>query len=95
MSLHRSSFATELELVLLSYRNRDVDGIASHLAWVNPRSSQQSAMVRALPLLRCAMTSSLFSSLKLNPAQLDALTGLGYSAMTPVQAQSLPAILQR
>ncbi|MDC3316580.1 DEAD/DEAH box helicase, partial [bacterium] len=41
------------------------------------------------------MTSSLFSSLKLNPAQLDALTGLGYSAMTPVQAQSLPAILQR
>ncbi|MDG1654210.1 MAG: DEAD/DEAH box helicase, partial [Luminiphilus sp.] len=41
------------------------------------------------------MTSSLFSSLKLNPAQLDALMGLGYSAMTPVQAQSLPAILQR
>ena len=41
------------------------------------------------------MTSSLFSSLKLNPAQLDALTGLGYSAMTPVQAQSLPVILQR
>ncbi len=86
---------TSLKLRLLRRGNQGVDGIASHLAGVNPRSSQQSAMVRALPLLRCAMTSSLFSSLKLNPAQLDALTGLGYSAMTPVQAQSLPAILQR
>ena len=41
------------------------------------------------------MTSTRFSSLPLNPAQLDALTGLGYANMTPVQAQSLPPILQR
>jgi len=41
------------------------------------------------------MSSSHFSSLPLNPSQLDALTGLGYASMTPVQAQSLPPILQR
>ena len=41
------------------------------------------------------MTPDLFSTLPLAPAQLEALEGLGYSAMTPVQAQSLPAILQR
>ena len=41
------------------------------------------------------MTSALFSSLQLNPAQLDALTGLGYATMTQVQAQSLPPILKR
>ena len=41
------------------------------------------------------MTSTLFSSLPLNPAQLDALTGLGYATMTQVQAQSLPPILKR
>jgi len=42
-----------------------------------------------------AMTPALFSTLSLAPAQLEALAGLGYSTMTPVQAQSLPAILQR
>ena len=41
------------------------------------------------------MTPALFSTLPLAPAQLEALEGLGYSTMTPVQAQSLPAILQR
>ena len=41
------------------------------------------------------MTPALFSTLPLAPTQLEALAGLGYSAMTPVQAQSLPAILQR
>ncbi|MDA9942809.1 ATP-dependent RNA helicase DbpA [Luminiphilus sp.] len=41
------------------------------------------------------MTPALFSTLSLAPAQLEALAGLGYSTMTPVQAQSLPAILQR
>jgi ATP-independent RNA helicase DbpA len=37
------------------------------------------------------MTS--FTSLSLSQAQLDALDSLGYKAMTPVQAQSLPLIL--
>jgi ATP-independent RNA helicase DbpA len=41
------------------------------------------------------MTLALFSGLPLSHAQLDALTGLGYAEMTPVQAQSLPAILAR
>ena len=41
------------------------------------------------------MTPALFSTLPLAPAQLEALEGLGYSTMPPVQAQSLPAILQR
>jgi len=41
------------------------------------------------------MTPALFSTLSLAPAQLEALAGLGYSTMTTVQAQSLPAILQR
>jgi len=41
------------------------------------------------------MPPALFSTLSLSPAQLEALAGLGYSVMTPVQAQSLPAILQR
>ena len=41
------------------------------------------------------MAPALFSTLPLAPAQLEALEGLGYSTMTPVQAQSLPAILQR
>ena len=41
------------------------------------------------------MTPASFSTLPIAPTQLEALAGLGYSAMTPVQAQSLPAILQR
>ena len=41
------------------------------------------------------MARALFSGLPLSPAQLDALNGLGYTEMTPVQAQSLPAILAR
>jgi ATP-independent RNA helicase DbpA len=41
------------------------------------------------------MNPALFSTLPLAPPQLEALAGLGYSTMTPVQAQSLPAILQR
>lgn len=39
------------------------------------------------------MTQTAFSSLKLHPALLKNLSSLGYSAMTPVQAQSLPSIL--
>ena len=34
-----------------------------------------------------------FSTLPLNPATLDNLTQLGYLAMTPIQALSLPAAL--
>jgi ATP-independent RNA helicase DbpA len=41
------------------------------------------------------MARALFSGLPLSSAQLDALNGLGYTEMTPVQAQSLPAILAR
>ncbi|MBT6352516.1 MAG: DEAD/DEAH box helicase, partial [Halieaceae bacterium] len=41
------------------------------------------------------MTDTLFSSLPLSSPQLAALDGLGYAEMTPVQAQSLPAILAR
>lgn len=35
-----------------------------------------------------------FSSLALNPAALDALRTLGYTEMTPIQAASLPSILE-
>lgn len=34
-----------------------------------------------------------FATLALEPAVLDALATLGYSSMTPIQAASLPAIL--
>lgn len=40
------------------------------------------------------MTTSAFSALPLSPAQLENLTQLGYETMTPIQAQSLPEILQ-
>ncbi|MGB6103584.1 MAG: ATP-dependent RNA helicase DbpA [Pusillimonas sp.] len=41
------------------------------------------------------MTSSLsFDTLPLSPALLDNLGTLGYQAMTPIQAQSLPSILE-
>ena len=40
------------------------------------------------------MTSNAFSSLPLGAAQLDNLAQMGYGAMTPIQAQSLPIILQ-
>jgi ATP-independent RNA helicase DbpA len=40
------------------------------------------------------MAQALFSSLALSKAQLANLTSLGYHSMTPIQAQSLPAILQ-
>ena len=38
--------------------------------------------------------SSAFAQLALQPALLENLTSLGYSEMTPIQAQSLPAVLQ-
>ncbi len=38
-------------------------------------------------------TSTDFSSLKLRPELLPNLTSLGYDVMTPIQAQSLPAVL--
>ncbi|MFZ4625766.1 MAG: DEAD/DEAH box helicase, partial [Rhodoferax sp.] len=38
-------------------------------------------------------THTPFSTLPLNPATLDNLTQLGYLAMTPIQALSLPAAL--
>ena len=40
------------------------------------------------------MAQASFSSLPLSKAQLANLTSLGYHAMTPIQAKSLPAILQ-
>lgn len=39
------------------------------------------------------MTTSAFSTLPLSTAQLDNLAQLGFSAMTPIQEQSLPLIL--
>ncbi len=39
------------------------------------------------------MTSSAFSTLPLSSAQLDNLAQMGYTAMTPIQEQSLPVIL--
>lgn len=39
------------------------------------------------------MTQAPFSDLPLQPALLDNLTSLGYTQMTPIQAQSLPSIL--
>ncbi|HED15214.1 MAG TPA: ATP-dependent RNA helicase DbpA [Gammaproteobacteria bacterium] len=40
------------------------------------------------------MSQTAFSSLKLHPALLKNLESLGYQAMTPIQAQSLPCILE-
>ena len=40
------------------------------------------------------MTTSSFSSLPLSPAVLSNLDSLGYHTMTPIQAQSLPLILE-
>ncbi len=39
------------------------------------------------------MNDRAFSSLKLNPVLVENLTSLGYKAMTPIQAESLPQIL--
>ena len=39
------------------------------------------------------MNQTLFSSLELHPELLKNLSSLGYAAMTPIQAQSLPSIL--
>ncbi len=39
------------------------------------------------------MSEAAFSSLKLHPALLKNITSLGYDAMTPIQAKSLPYIL--
>ena len=41
------------------------------------------------------MTTSSFSSLPLAPSMLSNLDSLGYHTMTPIQAQSLPIILER
>lgn len=41
------------------------------------------------------MNSTSFSSLSLSPALLNNLDNLGYREMTPIQAQSLPLILER
>jgi ATP-independent RNA helicase DbpA len=41
------------------------------------------------------MTSLDFSSLPISPEQLEALDGAGFTKMTPVQAESLPLILER
>ena len=42
-----------------------------------------------------AATDMAFSTLPLSPAMLSNLTQLGYHAMTPIQAKSLPLILDR
>jgi ATP-independent RNA helicase DbpA len=39
------------------------------------------------------LNQALFSSLELHPELLNNLASLGYAAMTPIQAQSLPSIL--
>lgn len=39
------------------------------------------------------MNDSAFATLKLNPVLIENLTSLGYKAMTPIQAESLPQIL--
>ena len=41
------------------------------------------------------MSSPNFTSLPIGREQLEALQGLGFTAMTPVQAESLPLILKR
>ena len=41
------------------------------------------------------MTASKFTSLPISPQQIEALEVLGFSSMTPVQAESLPLILAR
>ncbi len=61
---------------------------------------------KAAALLDCAplpafsgysniVTTTSFSSLALTPAMLSNLDSLGYHEMTPIQAQSLPIILER
>lgn len=40
------------------------------------------------------MTTPIFSNLPISPAQLANLAHMGYQAMTPIQAQSLPIILE-
>ncbi|NOQ15790.1 MAG: DEAD/DEAH box helicase, partial [Methyloprofundus sp.] len=39
-------------------------------------------------------TSTSFASLPIPPTQISNLDSLGYSSMTPIQAESLPHILQ-
>ncbi|MBI3145670.1 MAG: ATP-dependent RNA helicase DbpA, partial [Pseudogulbenkiania sp.] len=41
------------------------------------------------------MNKTDFSSLPLSAALVDNLASLGYTRMTPIQAQSLPVILNR
>jgi ATP-independent RNA helicase DbpA len=43
--------------------------------------------------MRIPLSEYDFSSLDLNPALVDNLASLGYSEMTPIQAQALPSIL--
>ena len=52
-------------------------------------------MVASLKTCCPAMTSLDFSSLPISPEQLEALDGAGFTKMTPVQAESLPLILER
>ena len=40
------------------------------------------------------MSQIAFSTLKLNPALLENISSIGYQSMTPIQAQSLPPILE-
>lgn len=47
----------------------------------------------AIPAIRPIVTNTPFSSLPLLPALLENLQGLGFEQMTPIQAQSLPLIL--
>jgi ATP-independent RNA helicase DbpA len=42
----------------------------------------------------CTVTNTAFSSLPLSPAMLANLESLGYTEMTPIQAQSLPVMLK-
>jgi ATP-independent RNA helicase DbpA len=44
--------------------------------------------------LGCLLTQTAFNSLKLHPSLVENLDSLGYKEMTPIQAQSLPLMLE-
>lgn len=58
------------------------------------RGLTRAALASPRPNPLISVTTHLFSTLPLPPAQLDNLAQMGYAAMTPVQEQSLPTILE-
>src|SRR5690554_4599347 len=57
-------------------------------------SRQRPVTLRAPLSLQAPAVSTAFATLPLSAAMLANLNELGYAAMTPIQAQSLPLILQ-